>query len=237
MSHPIPTAQCDLCYEAAEIADEQLNAYAKMFGDGPLFRSCILRELGLFRLIPALGALVHGHCILVPEFHFASFAELMGFAPRATVGAIGMAADLISEAYDSGVVAFEHGPLSVDCVRGRNPQDHAHIHLMPLNEDVSLSVREFEPELEWAQMESLEDLARLHRKASYLFYQFFPRLGIDRPAGMVCTFAHDNAVIKQFFRRVIADKLGEPENWRWEDDWREDNIRKTVDRLGLRQEP
>jgi len=223
------SCQCDLCCETARVGINTMNLFARILPDKTMMDKVVLRSFGVFKLIPAVGALIDGHCLLVPEFHFSSYSELMSFAPDATQRAIAMACDLLRQMYSEDVVIFEHGPLVVDPSCARSKDDHAHLHIMPLGTDLTADIRSYREDISWQMLGDRRLLAQLFCRNSYLFFQHIRMTGDEEV--LLATFALDYEVPKQFFRRVIARYLGRPGEWRWEDHDGLANIESTVRRL------
>lgn len=222
---------CDLCMEVHCIDDEDLNLYKKIFNDTPL-EEFILHKQGLFSLIPAIGALIDGHCLLVPEFHFSSYSELLHYSPDYIEKSILDSCKILANLYSSDVVAFEHGPIYVNHGDYRNQEDHAHLHIMPLGFDIEKQFLEYPQGLQWDSLGSLSQLGEYYRKKSYLLYLFCDYMNnLNGLKIRCCTFDDDSGVIKQFFRRVVARSLNREADWEWEKNFGEPYILNTIEKF------
>jgi hypothetical protein len=116
-------------------------------------------------------------------------------------------------------VKFEHGPCSYAkvgaCV------DHAHLHLVPMQGDLSAELNSFFP---CQRMTNWSDLsARYDSGHPYLFY--------EDAAGRAS--AYDISLIpSQFARMLVARKLGTAEKYDWRKYPGEDELRVFIRDLG-----
>jgi diadenosine tetraphosphate (Ap4A) HIT family hydrolase len=92
-------------------------------------RSRIIWENNSLLLLPTIGCLRPGYCLLMPRIHRRSFAVLGEDELSDAENSLRCLRDRIAEKYGPMVVA-EHGPG--ECDMGASCCDHAHLHLIPL---------------------------------------------------------------------------------------------------------
>jgi diadenosine tetraphosphate (Ap4A) HIT family hydrolase len=96
---------------------------------GTSSRSRIIWEDNELLLLPTIGCLRPGYCLLMPRIHRRSFAALDEDELSETENSLRCLRGRIAEKYGPTVVA-EHGPG--ECDMGASCCDHAHLHLIPL---------------------------------------------------------------------------------------------------------
>jgi hypothetical protein len=120
----------------------------------------------------------------------------------------------------STAVFFEHGAVNTN-LRGGCCIDHAHLHAVPTKLDLLddlISAFRSRPINSW------EDLARSFRQQqSYLYYE-------NQSAQQYLFDAPDN-MPAQYIRKLLAKKLGRPNQWNWMTDPTLDKVAKTTDLL------
>ena len=105
--------------------------------------------------------------------------------------------------YKSGFCTFEHGAV---CPANRAGAciDHAHMHILPTNCDVT-------QRLGALQGRRISNLRELHdfgnRRQSYIYYE-------PRP-GTRMVYTCDERVPSQLMRRLLCEQLGMGTNWDW----------------------
>ncbi|MGA9643388.1 MAG: hypothetical protein WBQ72_18460 [Terriglobales bacterium] len=177
-----------------EIIDESENFYAKA----------------------ALGHFVFGYTLIISKEHYLSFGylpenlfpELEAFRDRVLARLHYICRDPIT--------IMEHGAIN-RCQRGGACIDHAHLHLMPLAEDLyPILSRRFS----FDELGSISELQRFKdEQTSYLYYQ---REGVLSHAVRLT-----QDVPSQLLRRIACQSLGTPELW----DWRATPLRDLIHRF------
>ena len=144
------------------------------------------------------GAMVPGWSLVCPLEHGYSLsehykhAEFWAFAERA--------ASLVGNRYGN-VAVFEHGAGYAGSLTGCGT-DHAHMHLVPLDFSLITEALRFDSELSWSRC-SVADIADRARGREYLFAA--DKLEGLETDGLVCVLKKP---VSQFFRRVIASRIG-----------------------------
>ncbi|MDC3802198.1 hypothetical protein QOU18_16045 [Pseudomonas aeruginosa] len=148
----------------------------------------------------SVGALVEGWSLIVPKKHVINLSsefknsEFWGFAAEAI--------SAVQENYGS-VSIFEHGAFRADS-RTSCGTAHAHLHIVPLYFSLIEAAKEFNPEMEWEECRA-DEIAEKSRGQEYLFVSEDRQR--DFPIGQICRL---NEETSQFFRKVIAKKIGKP---------------------------
>jgi len=147
-----------------------------------------------FSLVAALGALVPGYVLLVPNRHCHSFLELEDDEARDAIAVL----DYIRKVYRhvglNKFSVFEHG-----CDVGQLPTgciSHAHWHVIP----TTLRVEKFGPE--WEQVDSFEEFRATHQTGDYLY--------LNTESG---SHVSGSVPLRQYFRRLLANQIGIPDEW------------------------
>jgi len=194
--------ECPFCSACTE-ADDALPWY-----DEPLFR-----EPGGAVAIAAVGALVPGYLLAAPRCHVPSLRRL----PRADAALFLQFIDDVRnriEARFGPTTLFEHGSCVHESRRRSACLVHSHIHLVPGHYSLAglgLVVDEY------STLTEAVDRSPGDAVDGYLLYQ--------EPGGAVC-LASDPGV-SQFFRRHIAQVLGQPDEWDYAMFPRWENVRRT----------
>jgi len=159
-----------------------------------------IRAEGYAALV-SIGALVKGWTLVSPILHDLNMRthyknpEFWSFASEVE--------RIVREQYGP-VAVFEHGAISETSATGCGT-GHAHVHFVPLNFTLSLAARKFDESRTWTECLA-SDVERLSDGREYLFMSDSFRQ--ERTPGYLCVLEEGTS---QFFRKVIADKLGIPD--------------------------
>jgi diadenosine tetraphosphate (Ap4A) HIT family hydrolase len=144
------------------------------------------------------GALVPGWTLICPLRHGYSLAndyrlhEFWSFSSKA---------EAIIRARYGDVQVFEHGASHAGSPTGCGT-DHAHLHMVPLAFSVSTEALRYDAALEWVSCQ-VSDIGEQVAGREYLFVS--DRYEGDQTAGLLCLL---ETPVSQFFRRVVASRLG-----------------------------
>lgn len=200
--NPMP---CALCLSIAAPAERC---------DQPLFES---RN---FVAVPSLGSLVEGWLLLLPRRHFISMGVLTpDLLDEFRAFKLSVAAHLRSAYGD--ICAFEHGP----CAPGRPVGcgvDHAHVHMVPLRFNLVEAAIAHSPDVSWQPASWSDCVVASERQSDYLF--------VEQPLG-VGMMAVAPQFGSQVLRKVIACRIGRPDEFNWRTHRQDSNIEKTIGRL------
>ena len=200
----------DLC----PYCDELKNGFP--YGDR---KNRIVYRSKNFYVFPALGQLVEGYLLIASRHHFIS----LGGIPTAYYAELQEVRQKVRNALRlvyGPAIFFEHGAVNTN-LRGGCCIDHAHLHAVPtkldLLDDLTSAFRS-------RPINSWEDLARSFRQQhSYLYYE-------NQSAQQYLFDAPDN-MPAQYIRKLLAKKLGRPNQWNWMTDPTLDKVAKTTDLL------
>jgi diadenosine tetraphosphate (Ap4A) HIT family hydrolase len=193
--------ECVLC----KVVAKNDNTPVRAFITSDELPTEILMQEEHFSAISDVAPLSPGHTLLVSKQHVLAMSKL---SPQLLTELDLFRQELTAQLqtiYSLPVVAFEHGL----CNRARTPGcgiDHAHLHLLPTDIDVS---RLFKEDFETAALDRIEELneATKGRQEYLLLIDADRRISISSP----------NLPTSQYFRRKIAQALGR-ELWNWNDE-------------------
>lgn len=210
--------KCSFC---SEIADENENNLFKELLEPYLkVRNRFIYESDSWIVMPSLGALVPGYLLIVSKKHY----ESIGKTPERyyveldcllqTLG------EILYDQYKSNAIAFEHGAVSA-FNRGGCCVDHAHLHVLPFNENLIEYI-----DKKFFSLKKIDSFDLLGKQVAlgkpYLFYQ---RMGEEK------VLIEGEFIPSQFFRKIIANRLGLQDKWDWKKEIFIDNIRDTLHRI------
>lgn len=151
----------------------------------------------------SVGALVPGWSLVAPKRHVLNLAEdyvdpfFWEFANKAA---------MLLEQHYGRCVAFEHGSQAQDSMTSCGTA-HAHLHIVPAAYSLVEKAKEFDPSLVWERTFASEIADRAKGK-EYLFVA--DRICGDQTEGHISLLEVGRS---QFFRRVIAQELGRPDEF------------------------
>jgi ATP adenylyltransferase len=196
---------CSFCSEINGNVEHSLfDEVLKMHGiDKESFPTRFLFKDDDFIVLPMIGQMVEGYLLIIPVDHYMSYSHLQ---PRLYCKLQRLKSEVskILELTYGAPIFFEHGPMS-ESTRAGSCCDHAHIHAVPMNVDVSDEFVKSGFDLQIIQ--SLSDLkSQYERKQPYLYYenQEGRAIVMDAPS-----------VPSQFIRQLIAKKLNWGDKWNW----------------------
>ena len=173
-----------------------------------------------FLVVPTLGMLVPGWLLIITKEHYLN----MGLVPDdfyPELEEVRKAVRLkLKEKFGSTVV-FEHGPGRPGESSGCGI-DHAHWHVVPLSVDL---LPELETRFPGRRIANTLEIKRgLSEATTYIFYENqIEEAYLFLANGLPC----------QFFRRLIAEKIGKGEHWDWHNEPGLSNIVTTLQQLQL----
>lgn len=156
-----------------------------------------LVETDNFVVLPSKGSLVPGWAMVIPRKHCLSFSSLATQEVDELTALLDHLDQAIRKTFASPTL-FEHGAVCRNSGFGCGI-DHAHLHVVPLPFDLLVASR------------NRLDNPWVRAKAPWLEPAQTPYLTIRRPGDAHWMRASPKAIQSQFFRRVIAEKLGSTE--------------------------
>ncbi len=181
-----------------------------------------LLESPNFVVLPSLGSLVEGWLLIVPKRHHISMGALPVELAEEMLSLKRFVASQLSPRYGA-LCAFEHGPSDV-LRRVGCGVDHAHLHIVPLAFDLAEAAAPFMPsDAPWTQGGWEQCNAAFRNGRDYLY--------VEQPIGSGRIAVHD-AFGSQVFRKVIAARVGIPEQFNWREYPQPDLVSRTIRAVG-----
>lgn len=180
----------------------------------------VLLQTHAFVVVTSLGCLAEGHLLIVTRTHSTSmgalgdaqFAEFVEVKERVRC--------LLTREY-SAPIFFEHG-AAPRRVRAGSCIDHAHCHALPVPPGMNL-VSDIRKQFHGHYIESISAIRDKGRAQQP--YLFFEERNTDK-------YLFDGQIVpSQYFRQLIAVKLGIAEEWNWQTHHQLDSAHKTIARL------
>lgn len=156
-----------------------------------------------FAALVSVGALVPGWSLVCPTEHVLNLCnhyskdEFWKFTNEVV--------QTLTDKYGA-VRIFEHGAFSQDSVTGCGT-GHAHLHVVPLNFELEREAMSFDDSLQWNNC-NIEEINSMSAGKEYLFMA--DQYNGSHTVGKISTM---DAPVSQFFRRVIAARLGIAESF------------------------
>lgn len=205
------TTWCDFCYALEQNGDiGQTPEYKRHFQNSFDSRTLYISEQ--FLAIAGLGPLAEGYTLLLPKEHCCSLAHL----PRAQYDELEKVSlqlrRTLTRLYCPPII-FEHGPMphrkdgGIVCEGGGSCMDHAHLHFLPWPGNTDRLASMLRKRHPWQKISHLSELEAFAAKdMPYIFLETSPRQRwvFEAPS-----------VPSQYMRRLLAEALGEPEQWNW----------------------
>lgn len=157
-----------------------------------------------FYLLASIGALVNGWTMVIPKEHCYSMKQYYtntGFQEFAN-----KSISLLKDTYEGKkIVAFEHGANKFGSLTACGT-NHAHVHLLPLDDSL---LNEINEKASFNKV-ALKDISDYTLDKEYLLYMDIDNAIEDTS---YCYIHILEEPISQFFRKVIANKIGIPEKY------------------------
>ena len=177
-----------------------------------------------FVVIPTLGALFSGSLLIVPVEHYETFAQLSESQMSVVFGIVKRLEASLKKI--GCPVLFEHGAQS--CTGGGCGIYHAHLHLVPLPNDIRI-LDVFPPEVSVQRAQSISEA--FHQLREIPEYLLFTNAAGD--TGYVDASASPFRFESQYFRRRIRDHFAVDANWDWRSyDYPEKSVLETLRTFG-----
>lgn len=183
-----------------------------------------LMELHDCVVAPTLGSILPYWLLVIPRMHKVNFSQ---WCKDTTIDPFDVVGELLDriEVTTQRAIWFEHGPNQEGSVMGCGV-DHAHLHVLidpPFTfEQFSKSVQK-ETDLSWLECQPSEVYSSIPVDRSYLV-----------AVGGKRAIAAKNVISvgSQFFRRIIAQLIGQPEIWNYKEHPHIENVRTTLRTYG-----
>lgn len=167
-------------------------------------KNCILWETPNFLVWPSVGPLVEGHLLIVPKNHYLSMAELPEELCRELENLIADVRRLFNKK-NGKVIFFEHGSAPECLSKKANSIDHAHLHALPLDFDLSKVLRE---KFGSAEVTTIKELKTI-------FKGIKPYIYFESAEGRRFCYDISNECESQCVRKILAENIGRKRYWDW----------------------
>ena len=151
----------------------------------------------------SVGALVPGWSLIVPTDHKINLSK--DYSNKYFWSFVKEAASVLQNNFGKFSI-FEHGAFKAEsktsCGTG-----HAHLHMVPVNFSLFEAAKAFNTEMTWEKCLASE-VAEKSKSSEYLFVA--DSFDGELTQGYICVLEEETS---QFFRKVIATKLGMPEKF------------------------
>ncbi len=207
---------CEFCIE---FETPKKSAFYRLFSKYNL-SSRIIYETTSYVALAGLGALSDGYILLLPKKHYLSLASL----PKDEIIEFELFKEEVTERIRSeynNLICFEHGAVSSK-IRAGCCIDHAHLHVCPCPIDLSPLIDILFKKQHLTRLWELNSFAK--KKIPYLFY--------ENQEGHMFTYLIEGELEPQFLRRLWAEALGLQDQWDWAVFIGEQNIIRTLKKLG-----
>jgi diadenosine tetraphosphate (Ap4A) HIT family hydrolase len=201
------------CQFCEEIKERALQIWGIRFS-----RHTII-ESENFIVIPTLGHIVEGYLLIVSKEHFISCGGIPSEMYPELEEIKEKVARILSDNYTTPLF-FEHGPASQNR-KGGCCIDHAHIHAVPVNVNIT---GELAKHFSYREIDSFEDLKEQFEKGQHYFF-------LEDHSKKRYLFDLPDVVPSQYIRKVIAQKIGKPERWDWRTCLGLDELAQTLKKL------
>jgi diadenosine tetraphosphate (Ap4A) HIT family hydrolase len=203
---------CLLC----DIVSEEPTVPFRILFPSKQASSQVLLETPSFIVIPDIGPIVEGYCLIVSKRHVPAVCHL-------TDNELSELRDLrvavkssLLEVYGESI-SFEHGEATFANNAGACI-DHAHLHIVPTSVDLIPKLVEFD----FHAMEESGLWAELRSNNGYLYYE-------DQLSNAY--FAQVGRCAQQYFRRKLSGSLTPASLWNWRDFIRYADVLNTRDKI------
>jgi ATP adenylyltransferase len=169
---------------------------------------------------PTLGSIIPNWILIVPRRHAVSFRDWQAEANIDPVRLVDEALAML-DIKAGPAIWFEHGPATADGVVGCGV-DHAHLHVLinaPFSFGTFAAASMARSPVDWYSCPAAGAYSGLTASHSYL---------LAGSNGDAVAAEHVDIVGSQFFRRVIAELVGRPDQWNYKTHAHMENVRRTV---------
>ena len=189
------------------------------YGDESKLENRVIFQTKDFKVKPALGELVEGYLMVVPNYHVDAFSFCSKKDLEKLRNLIDKLKQIIYKEYGIMPFVYEHGTGSKS---NKFPDSvtHAHLHIIPHE------IKNEKEMLEYLQMEKIDsfyDISKL-KDENYFYYE-------NQKGEMYVKNLYDRKDLRQYFRIQVAKEIGKPDKWQWRDYYFMDLISKTVEKL------
>lgn len=178
--------------------------------------SQILLQTPSFTVVPDIGPIVEGYCLIVSNRHLPAISHLTDSELIELQQLRCAVKEAIGHVYGESVL-FEHGEATFTQNAGACI-DHAHLHIVPTKKDLAMLFKD----IKFTQMEQSGLWRQLRSGKGYLYYE---------NQQSEAFFAIVDRCAQQFFRRKLAQATNHGTAWNWRDFIRYADMLNTRDKI------
>jgi len=212
----------DNCCFCEEINSPTNNQFYNEIGKNIGLKSRIILQNDDWIVIPSLGSLAVGHLLAVSRMHYLGIADLQAKELYSLIPMINNVIEKINLLLNISCIVFEHGTTSIDAVSA-NSVTHCHIHIMPFHYPVWNNIKSehcINNSKEFSSLNHVYNYISMYKPCTYLYFM---------DANNRHYIIDNNRIFpSQFFRKVIAEKLGREKFWDWKTNPEKDTLLKTL---------
>lgn len=203
-----------VCSFCQELANKDYNNFFELYLKDKFnkagLQSRIIGETKYFVVFPMVGPLVPGYLLVLPKRHVESISMLTEHELE-ELYVVKNEIQCIFVKYFGESIVYEHGALT-STLRGGCCSDHAHLHIVAIDVDVSDTLRK---NFEVRYLSDLRHISeQLEQHSPYLYYE-------DKKGQ--CLIMNVGIVESQYIRKLLASQIGDVEHVFWnnniEYDW------------------
>ncbi len=193
---------CIFCEQFPKPVANKTSIFQRNF---PHLDSRIIWETENFIVTPTIGSLVEGYVIIVTKKHYLSMGHIPSKNYEEFHWVVSEVQTTLQSVYQNSCVLFEHGPCS-NSNTGGSCVNHAHLHIVPLGFDLirHIKLRNYESDDYPLSARCLLELGK-----PYIYLQ--QNIGNKKNS----VLADATNLPSQYFRRIIAEQIGKPDEWDW----------------------
>ncbi len=179
---------------------------------------CVLWETPNFAVLPSLGSLVPGWLLVVPKRPMPNLIGLCDNEYDELEALVSLTSKKL-RVFPGRAHMFEHGGRSGSSLSCG--VDQAHLHVVPLEFDI-IELAQSDNSILWSSVSSLDAVrTQISPDSEYLYVSAFGEALLGSP----------RQPTSQWFRRLIANQMGVPEEWNYREFPKLDVVRETKSRL------
>jgi ATP adenylyltransferase len=156
--------------------------------------------------VASIGALIEGWTLVVPKEHQLSMKLV--YEDSVFLEFVNKIIPILSEKYGP-LIAFEHGANKEGSITACGT-DHAHLHIVPYTESLIMDLDN--SNLNWINCDATEIKNNVGNEEYLFYYELGNKKKWEEPVGKLHILEKP---ISQFFRHLIAQKIGKPEEFNY----------------------
>ncbi|WDF77334.1 HIT domain-containing protein [Mucilaginibacter sp. KACC 22773] len=199
---------CSICNELLGLTQYNRFQQSNKFG----LKNAFLYKDDHFCVIPSIGALENGHCLIVPTVHCNSllnYVENLGKQQELHKLLIKMADRLVVDS-NMTLLCFEHGSFSNEVNHSLCSTTHAHLHILPINNRHINNILQNIPGADFDEIVGINDIVNEAKRFNDYIIIFSFRDGKFKQHKVL----NSELLPTQYIRKIIGNEL-KNNNWDW----------------------